>query len=306
VNDRRIVAGLAILAFAAIVPPLGSGYVQSASYIAILYIALAYGWNIIAGYGGYLSFGQVTFFGIGAYAVALGVTQLHLPWLLCAFAGGALAAVAAVPLGYLMLRLRGPFFALGMLGLAQTTRIATEMSGFTGGSAGVYLPPGSNTLPAYYWTLAVLAFAMGVTLWVDRSTFGLRLRALRADERAAGTLGVDVTRFKVIAFVLSAIVPGLLGGGYAWYLTYVDPASVFSTRIELQTVAMVILGGVGTFWGPLVGGALMSQVSESLGARFPQGHLMIFGGLIVVLLIALPRGIVPAVAAALTKRAART
>jgi branched-chain amino acid transport system permease protein len=305
VTDRRIAASVAILALCAILPPLGSGYVQSVFYIAVLYIALAYGWNVIAGYGGYLSFGQVTFFGIGAYAVALGVTQLHLPWLLCAFAGGAIAAVLAVPLGYLMLRLRGPFFALGMLGLAQTTRIAAEAAPFTGGSAGIYLPPGSNTLPAYYWTLAVLALAMGMTLWVDRSTFGLRLRALRADERAAGTLGVDVTRFKVMAFVISAIVPGLLGGGYAWYLTYVDPASVFSTHIELQTVAMVILGGVGTYWGPFVGGALMSQVSQSLGARFPQGHLMIFGGLIVALLIALPRGIVPALTAALARRSAR-
>ncbi|GAC1571176.1 MAG: branched-chain amino acid ABC transporter permease [Candidatus Elarobacter sp.] len=304
-SDRRILAGAVLLVLCAVLPPLGSGYVQSVFYIAVLYIALAYGWNLIAGYAGYLSFGQVTFFGIGAYAVALGVTQLHLPWLLCAFAGGVISAALAIPLGYLMLRLRGPFFALGMLGLAQTTRIAAEATPFTGGSAGVYLPPGSNALPAYYWTLAVMALAMGLTLWVDRSTFGLRLRALRADERAAGTLGVDVTRFKVTAFVLSAIVPGLLGGGYAWYLTYVDPASVFSTHIELQTVAMVILGGVGTFWGPLVGGALMSQISESLGARFPQGHLMIFGGLVVVLLIALPRGIVPAIATALAKRPAR-
>jgi len=305
-SDRRIAISLVVLLVCAIVPPLGSGYVQSVFYIAVLYVALSYGWNLIAGYAGYLSFGQVTFFGIGAYAVALGVTRLHLPWLLCAFAGGAIAAILAIPLGYLMLRLRGAFFALGMLGLAQTTRIATETAPFTGGSSGVYLPPGSNTLPAYYWTLAVLALAMGLTLWVDRSAFGLRLRALRADERAAGTLGVDVTRFKVIAFVLSAIVPGLLGGGYAWYLTYVDPASMFSTRIELQTVAMVILGGIGTYWGPLVGGALMSQVSESLGARFPQGHLMIFGGLIVAVLIALPRGIVPAISPARARRAART
>jgi len=301
-SDRRIVISLAILALCAILPPLGNGYVQSVFYIAVLYVTLAYGWNIIAGYGGYLSFGQVTFFGIGAYAVALGVTRLHLPWVLCALAGGALAALLAVPLGYLMLRLRGAFFALGMLGLAQTTRILTETAPFTGGSGGIYLPPGSNTLPAYYWTLAVLALAMAMTLWVDRSTFGLRLRALRSDERAAGTLGVDVTRFKVVAFVLSAVVPGLLGGGYAWYLTYIDPASVFSTHVELQTVAMVILGGVGTYWGPFVGGVLLSQLSESLGARFPQGHLMILGGLIVAMLIALPRGIVPAVTAALARR----
>lgn len=303
-SDRRIAVSAIVLFLFAVLPPASTGYVRSVLYIAVLYIALAYGWNLIAGYGGYLSFGQVTFFGIGAYAVAIGVTRLSLPWELCALGGGAISAALAFPLGFLMLRLRGPFFSLGMLGLAQSTLIAAEIAPFTGGSSGVYLPPGSNAMPAYYWTLAVLALAMGLTLWVDGSAFGLCLRALKADERAAGTLGVDVTRFKVLAFALSALVPGLLGGGYAWYLTYVDPASMFSTHIELQTIAMVILGGAGTYWGPLVGGALMSQISESLAAQFPQGHLMIFGGLIVVLLIVLPRGIVPAVEAALQRRRA--
>jgi branched-chain amino acid transport system permease protein len=125
---------------------------------------------------------------------------------------------------------------------------------------------------------------------------------LREDERAAGTLGVDTTATKVKAFVLSAIIPALLGGAYAWYLTYVEPSSIYSTEIELQTVAMVILGGMGTLWGPLVGGILMSQVSESLSTRFPQTHLMIFGALVVLLLIALPRGIVPTVAEYLKRK----
>ncbi len=127
---------------------------------------------------------------------------------------------------------------------------------------------------------------------------------MREDERAAGTLGVDTTSSKVQAFVLSAIIPALLGGGYAWYLTYVEPSSIYSTEIELQTVAMAILGGMGTLWGPLVGGILMSQVSESLSTRFPQTHLMIFGALIVILLIALPRGIVPAISERLSRKKA--
>lgn len=290
-----------VLGVFALVPPFANGYVRSLFYVTALYVALTYGWNLISGYAGYLSFGQMTFFGLGAYVVALGVTHSHLPWYVCAAAGGVLAAMLALALGFIMLRLSGPFFALGMLGLAQSFRIAAETVGFTGGSAGIYLPPGSSALGVYYWTFGVMLAAMAGTWLVDRSAFGLRLRALREDERAARTLGVDVTRTKVAAFALSAIVPGLLGGGYAWYLTYVDPASVFSTRIELQSVAMAILGGIGTLWGPLVGGILMSQISESLGARFPQGHLMIFGALIVVLLIALPRGIVPTFVAALRR-----
>ncbi|HTX02711.1 MAG TPA: branched-chain amino acid ABC transporter permease [Candidatus Acidoferrales bacterium] len=291
------IGALAVLFLAsALVPLSGNGYVLSLFYISLLFTGLAYGWNIISGYAGYLSFGQITFFGLGAYVVAIGTTRFHAEWWVCALIGGALCAALAVPMGYLMLRLQGPFFALGMLGLAQSLRIATDTIPFTGGAEGIYLPPGANAVVVYYFTLVVLIFAIGLTAWIDRSAFGLRLRALREDERAAGTLGVDTTSSKVQAFVLSAIVPALLGGGYAWYLTYVEPSSIYSTEIELQTVAMAILGGMGTLWGPLVGGILMSQVSETLSTKFPQTHLMIFGALIVILLIALPRGIVPAIA----------
>ncbi|MGH7716217.1 MAG: branched-chain amino acid ABC transporter permease [Vulcanimicrobiaceae bacterium] len=293
-----------VLLASAFVPLSGNGYILSLFYIAMLFTGLAYGWNIISGYAGYLSFGQITFFGLGAYAVAIGTTRFHAEWWICALIGGAFCAVLAVPMGYLMLRLQGPFFALGMLGLAQSLRIVTDTIPITGGAEGIYLPPGANAVVVYYWTLAIVILAILLTAWVDRSAFGLRLRALREDERAAGTLGVDTTSSKVQAFVLSAIIPALLGGGYAWYLTYVEPSSIYSTEIELQTVAMAILGGMGTLWGPLVGGLLMSQVSETLSTRFPQTHLMIFGALIVVLLIALPRGIVPAVAERLGRKKA--
>lgn len=307
-NRRYLgLAALAILFLvAALIPLSGNGYVLSLFYISVLFTGLAYGWNIISGYAGYLSFGQITFFGIGAYAVAIGTTRFHAEWWICAIAGGVICALLAVPMGYLMLRLQGPFFALGMLGLAQSLRIATDTIPFTGGSEGIYLPPGANAVSVYYWSLLVLVLAIGLTAIIDRNAFGLRLRALREDERAAGTLGVDTTSTKVKAFILSAIIPALLGGGYAWYLTYVEPSSIYSTEIELQTVAMAILGGMGTLWGPLIGGILMSQVSETLSTKFPQTHLMIFGALIVILLIALPRGIVPAIAERFGRKSAPT
>lgn len=297
-----IAAVVVLFLTAALIPLTGNGYVLSLFYLSALFTGLAYGWNIISGYAGYLSFGQITFFGIGAYAVGIGVTQFHLPWYVAAVIGGVICAALAVPMGYLMLRLKGPFFALGMLGLAQSLRIATDTIPFTGGADGIYLPPGSNAVQVYYWTLGVLVLAIALTAIIDRNAFGLRLRALREDERAAGTLGVDTTSSKVKAFVLSAIVPALLGGGYAWYLTYIVPGTIYSTEIELQTVGMAILGGMGTLWGPLVGGIFLSQVSESLTTRFPQTHLMIFGALIVVLVIALPRGIVPAISDLLRRK----
>jgi branched-chain amino acid transport system permease protein len=286
----------------ALIPLTGNGYVLSLFYTSALFTGLVYGWNIISGYAGYLSFGQITFFGIGAYVVAIGTTRFHAPWYLCALLAGLLCAALAVPMGWLMLRLKGPFFALGMLGLGQSLRIASDVIPWTGGADGIYLPPGSNGVVVFYWTLAILILAIWLTATIDRNAFGLRLRALREDERAAGTLGVDTTSTKVKAFILSAIIPALLGGGYAWYLTYVEPSSIYSTEIELQTVAMGILGGMGTLWGPLVGGVLMSQVSLALSTKFPQTHLMIFGALVVVLLMVIPRGIVPTFADYLKRR----
>jgi branched-chain amino acid transport system permease protein len=299
---------VAILGVAAIVvlglAPLGlNGYYLNLLYITILYVGLAYGWNIISGYAGYFSFGQITFFGIGAYATGMIVVNLHWFWVLAALCGGLIACAIAVPLGYVMLRLRGPFFAMGMFGMAQTARVAITAVPQTGAGSGLFLPPGSDLRGVYYWTLAVCLAAFALTVWIDRSAFGLRLQALREDEQVAGTLGVNVTLEKIYAFVLSAAIPGLLGGGYIWFLTYIEPDAAFSPRLDLQSVVMAILGGVGTVWGPLVGGVLMTQISEALWARFPQAYLMIFGGLLVALLIVLPRGIIPEITRRL--RAAR-
>jgi branched-chain amino acid transport system permease protein len=291
----RIAAAIAIVALL-VAPFRLNGYLLNLLYTTVLYVALAYGWNIISGYAGYFSFGQIAFFGIGSYATALLVVDQNWFWMLAALAGGLIACALAVPLGYVMLRLRGPFFAMGMFGMAQMVRVLVSAIPATGSGAGLFLPPGSSLTGVYYWTLAICLGAIALTFWIDRSAFGLRLQALREDEQVAGTLGVDVTRAKITAFALSALIPGLLGGGYALFLTYIEPDAAFSSRLDLQSIVMTILGGVGTVWGPLVGGIVMTQFSEALWARFPEVYLMLFGGLLVALLLALPRGIVPAIA----------
>jgi branched-chain amino acid transport system permease protein len=296
------IAGLIAIAVLIVVPLGINGYWLNLLYQTVLFVGLAYGFNIISGYAGYFSFGQIAFFGIGAYTTGIVVLRLHWDWTAGALLGGVLCGVLALPIGGVMLRLRGPFFALGMLGLAQTARVFVSSSEALGGGSGLYLPPGSSLLPVYYWTLAIAAAAFAITWWIDRSAFGLRLQAIREDETIAATLGVSTTWTKVAAFIISAIIPGLLGGGYAWFLTYIEPSSAFSGRVDLQAIVMAILGGIGTLWGPLVGAVLMTQVSEALWANFPQAYLMIFGGLLVVLLIVLPRGIVPAIATRFQRR----
>ena len=299
------VATIVATALLAIAAPLRlDGYWLNLAYVTVLSVALAYGWNIISGYAGYFSFGQIAFFGIGAYATALLVADERWPWIIAALAGGLLACALSIPLGYVMLRLRGPFFAMGMFGMAQMVRVLVTSIPATGAGAGLFLPPSFGLVPVYYWTLAIAAGAIGVTAWLDRSAFGLRLQALREDEHVAATLGVDATRAKMTAFALSALIPGLLGGGYALFLTYIEPDAAFSARLDLQSIVMAILGGVGTVWGPLVGALVMTQISEALWATFPQVYLMIFGGMLVALLIALPRGIVPAIAERVRRRAA--
>jgi len=301
---KRGASALAALAVVLLIlaPLRLNGYAMDLTYITVLSIGLAYGWNIISGYAGYFSFGQIAFFGVGAYATALLVADAQWFWLPAAVAGGAAACALAVPLGYVMLRLRGPFFAMGMFGMAQMVRVLVTSIPATGSGAGLFLPPGSGITGVYYWTLAVSLGALALTMWIERSAFGLRLRALREDEQVAATLGVETTRAKITAFGLSALIPGLLGGGYAMFLTYIEPDAVFSSRLDLQSIVMAILGGLGTVWGPLVGGLVMTQVSEVLWARFPEIYLMIFGGLLVGLLIVLPRGIVPAIAARFAHR----
>ena len=294
VNRLGALVAAVVLALLLAAPFGVNGYVLNLLYITVLYVGLAYGWNIISGYAGYFSFGQITFFGIGAYATGLIIVNWHWHWLLAALAGGLIACGLSFPLGYVMLRLRGPFFAMGMFGLAQTVRVGISALPATGGGSGLFMPPGSDLRAIYYWSLAICAGAIALTFWIDRSAFGLRLQALREDEQIAGTLGVDALRAKMSAFALSSLIPGLLGGGYIWFLTYIEPDAAFSSRLDLQSVVMAILGGVGTLWGPLVGGVLMTQIGEALWARFPQAYLMIFGGLLVVLLLVLPRGIVPA------------
>ena len=274
-----------------------NGYFVDLIYITMVYVGLAYGWNIISGYAGYFSFGQITFFGLGAYATGFLINYLHWYWMAAALGGGVCALVLAFPLGYVMLRLRGPFFAMGMFGMAQTVRVLITAFPATGAGAGLFLPPGSNVQSVYYWTLGVMLLAIALTFWIDQSAFGLRLQALREDEQVAGTLAVNVTRDKINAFVLSALIPGLLGGGYIYFLNYIEPDAAFSSRLDLQSIVMTVLGGVGTPWGPLVGGVVMTQISEALWARYPQGYLMIFGGLLVALLIVLPHGIIPAIRA---------
>jgi branched-chain amino acid transport system permease protein len=289
IGGAALVCGLAIAA-----PFVGSEYLTSFFFTMFLFAGMAYGWNLISGYTAYLSFGQISFFGIGAYAVAILVSNRSWPWPFAVLAGAALAAAIAVPIGWAMLRLRGPYFALGMLGFVQVLEmVASAWSSVTGGGEGVYLAPATSLRPLYYAAAAMVIVGIALTSTIDRSAFGLRLRSIGEDETAAEAVGVYPTRAKLAAFVLASLFPAVAGGLYAYRLSYVDPSSAFPEAYEVQVILMVVFGGAATVWGPLAGASLLTAVGELLWARFAELHLLLFGLIIVVVLRYMPEGLIP-------------
>jgi branched-chain amino acid transport system permease protein len=284
-----VLLGIAAMA----VPYFGTEYALSFTIQLLVFAILAYSWNLIGGYAGYTHFGQICFFGLGGYVGALLIQRAGMPWYF-AVPVAALAGIAlALPLGTAMLRLKGPYFAIGMFGLARVLEsLVLGFDSVTQGGTGLYLVPLNNLRPVYY-TLVALALVMIFATWrLDNSRLGLKLLAIREDEPAADALGVRTTRLKIGTFVVSAIAPAAVGALNAVYLGFIDPPTAFSPVMELTTIAIVLLGGMGTVLGPLVGAVVLSVVNELLWARFPEYYTAIVGALVLLAVLFMPRGMV--------------
>jgi branched-chain amino acid transport system permease protein len=275
------------------VPLVGSDYAVSFSIQLLIFLVLAYSWNLIGGYTGYTHFGQVAFFGIGAYVGSLLIFHWNVSWYLATLAAALAGAITALPLGGAMLRLKGPFFAIGMFGLARVLEaFALGFDGITQGGTGIYLKPLNDLKPLYYVVAAVAAVMMLLTWRLDNSRLGLKLLAIREDENAAESLGIPTTRLKIGAFVASAVAPAAMGCLYSVYLGFIDPPTAFASNIELTTIAMVLLGGMGTVLGPLLGAIVLSVVNEVLWANYPQIYLASVGVIVLLAVLFTPRGLV--------------
>jgi branched-chain amino acid transport system permease protein len=283
---------LAVVGGLAVLPLFASGYVISFTIQVFMWIALAGSWNLISGFTGYTSFGHVAFFGVGAYTGALLITRAGWPWLAASLAGCVPAAALALLIGYPCLRLKGPYFAIAMLGLNEVVRaLVSYFESFTGGGSGISLPPILSIAPVYY---AMGGAAIAVTLLsylIMTSQFGLRLLSIREDEIAAETMGINTSLMKLYAFLLSALFPGIVGGLYAWYSSYIEPLGVFRLLTTITMIIMCLFGGKGTVLGPVLGAVLLSVFQELVWARFLFVHQAIFGALIVGVVLLMPRGI---------------
>jgi branched-chain amino acid transport system permease protein len=281
----------AALVVISVYPLWATGYGVRVMLQLFMWIALAQSWNLISGLTGYVSFGHVAFFGMGSYTTAILVVK-GVAWPLAALAGGAMAVVLAFVIGWPCLRLKGPYFAIAMLGLNEVLRVmASYFEGLTGGGLGLSLPTLDASVRIYY-AMGIVALAVtGLTYLIVTSRFGLRLMTIREDEVAAEAMGIDTFRYKIYAFLLSAAAPGIVGGLAARDMGYIEPISVFPLVTTITMIVMVLFGGKGTIWGPVLGAVILFTFQELVWAHFPHAHQVLLGGIIVTVVLVMPRGI---------------
>ena len=291
---KRVVAAATLLLLAALAayPVFGTGYGVRSMQQIFMWIALAGSWNLISGLTGYVTFGHVAFFGAGAYAGAILVAGAGWSWPLAALAGGAAAIVLAVVIGYPCLRLKGPYFAIAMLGLNEVLRaLVSYFEGLTGGGNGLSLPTLDASVPIYY-VMGVLAVAVTAMAWlIVTSRFGLRLMTIREDEVAAEAMGIDTFHHKLAALLLSAVGPGVAGALMARDQGYIEPVSVFPLAITVTMIVMALFGGKGTVFGPVLGAVVLFVAQEIVWASYPYFHPLLFGAIIVAVVLLMPRGV---------------
>ncbi|HEY4069253.1 MAG TPA: branched-chain amino acid ABC transporter permease [Burkholderiaceae bacterium] len=283
-----VIGALAVLAA---LPWFGSDVLIQFGINTLLLAVLAQGWNIIGGYTGYASFGNSVFYGLGSYGVAIAMVQWHLPFAVGLVLGVALAVVFAFSLGLAVLRLRGHYFAIATLALAQVMTAIVSNIGLAGRNVGLVLPPLNNDRLFYELALALLVAATATVYGLTRSRFGFGLIAIRENEEGAAVMGVNTTLFKVLAFALAGIFSALAGGIHAYWVTFLDPDSAFDIGLNVKMIIMAVFGGPGTVFGPIVGAFSLSAVSELLASEVTTIAGLFFGVVIVAAVVLMPRGL---------------
>lgn len=283
----------AVLAGLAVLPRFVSSY-ELLTYTTALCLALmAQGWNFIGGYTGYAAFGNVAFFGIGAYTTGLlMLSKWRIPFFPSLIAGALLAALVAAGIGLPILRLRGHYFAIASLGVAEALReIAGAWDSVTQGATGIDLPVRSDSTLFYYMALGFVVVGLAATAWLARSKIGYGWIAIREDQVAARMQGIPTTLFKVAAFALSAVFASLAGGITAYQNIHVAPDDFFKIEYTLQMIIACIIGGAGTVWGPVLGAAVYQLLSTYVWSHFLELHPTVLGAIIIVFVVFLPRGL---------------
>ncbi|HEX3970915.1 MAG TPA: branched-chain amino acid ABC transporter permease [Stellaceae bacterium] len=287
---RWTIPVLCVIALAAL-PFTGNDVLVQYGIDALLFATLAQAWNILGGFTGYVSFGNSSFYGLGTYGTAIAMAQFHLPFGVGLALGAFLAVACAVLFGIPILRLRGHYFAIATLGLSATLAAIIANLDISGRNIGLILPL-TRADNAFYEEALILLLAVTATVaWIARSRFGAALLAIREDEDAAQVMGINTTRYKVAALALSAFFTSIAGGIHAYWITFVDPAGAFDLTLNVRMVIMAMFGGPGTVFGPLIGAFTLSAVYDILASSISTAAALLFGLVIVLAVIFMPRGL---------------
>jgi branched-chain amino acid transport system permease protein len=283
---------LPVVAAFAIAPAVYSNHLLLFNFI--IFMTLAQGINIIYGFTGYLPFGYVGFFGGGAYGFSLMVMHLQAPPLVAL----AVAAAAALALGLILtplFRLSGAYFSIANLAAALALLQVVSnpnLESITKGPYGISLSGVFNPTLAYATALAVLAATLALVIYLRHSHLGMALQAIREDPISASMAGINVVRERVIAWLLSAVIAGLAGGVFAWYVSVFYPETVFSVEFTIFAIVFTLFGGAATVVGPILGVVILYGIYNAVGISTPQYFQLIYGALIMGLVLFLPNGVV--------------
>jgi branched-chain amino acid transport system permease protein len=277
-------------------PLWASNYIVRLAITIAMYSALTLSWNFIGGFAGYPSFSTAAFFGLGCYVGALSQragAPMVVAWACATLFVGAFAAA----LGAIILRLRGHYFAIGSIAIVEVVRLVISSWGsLTGGGDGLnvsMLSGGPDAVARIFLLVmtVIMTAAFLATVAVDRSRLGFGLRCIQQNEDAANMAGVNTTRYKVLAYTLSALFCGTVGASYASWTGYIDPTESFSIIMSIKVPVMCLLGGPGTVLGPVIGTAAFTLLEEVFWANFLDYNRAILGGVIVILIFFLPGGL---------------
>ena len=276
-------------------------YYQNMIILSLVFAIGAVGLNVISGYGGYISLGQGAFLGIGAYTLGILSPKVDISIWVWVPVAGVVAGVFAALLGVIAMRTRGPSFVIMTIAFLFLLQIiATNWRSLTGGTAGITPPlPMWNieyqNWPFYYVLAGLLGLSLLMSWRIRRTKFGMGLVAMREDEDKAGTVGVNTPVYKLLGFVASAVFVGMAGAVYGYYLAFIDPIGMFNILLSVQILLSMLLGGRGTLFGPVLGAFLIEPLNEYSNNNLGGGNarLLIFGGLMALVVIFLPRGIIP-------------
>ena len=281
-------------AAAGAVVPLGlsSGFFLTVLSEMFLFAVLALSWDLVGGQTGYPSFGNMAFFGIGAYTTAILTKDVGIAFPVAFLVAGVAATVFAFAIGLIVLRLRGHYFAIATLGVLLVAQQVSRILDVTGGASGKILLDTPPQVTYYYVFLGLLVVEIGVVYYLSSTRFGYVLNAIRDDEQKATAMGFNTTYYKTAAWMIAALFTGLAGGTWSLFNTFVDPDTAYNGAWNVELIAMALMGGTGTVVGPVLGGIGLHGVIVIVGSLAPGWQLVLLGVAVILTVIGLPNGVV--------------